>query len=480
MTKHTLNNDPYTNYYNEYAEKFIGFMRSNPTTYHTITHFKNVLEKNNFKWLPQNEPVKQLTPGLYYTSRSDQCLTAFVIGGNWKPGNGSCFVGSHCDALSVKLNPRGLKKDKVKGYELLGVAPYSGSLNKNWLNRDLGLAGAILVRDSASGKISRKLINSSTPIAFIPESEYTSDDTLYSKQSQMVPVVSYSNEVLQPTEDEMRSKFYKRHSLSLLRYISKLSETPISSIVDFDLDLVDVQPSSRGGLENEFIYLASLDDRLCAFDSIYGLIEFCQKFKGDDIEEYDGLTGVYLANNEETGSLTSTGAFGGFLVDNLKSIVCDKCGYQAEESIERLLKNTILLSSDVTHALNPNFKEVYLQGNFPLPNTGPSIKFDSNAHVLSDSLGKEFLDRVIRNVQGVKLQEFHIRNDSRSGGTIGPIMSDARRGLNGAKIIVDVGMPILSMHSIRSVMGYKDVGMGVRFFIEVFSRWKDVIEEMGV
>lgn len=201
-------------------------MKTNPTTYHTIIHFKSVLEKNNFQYLPQNKPIEDLSPGFYYTSRSDQCMIAFVIGGKWRPENGSCFVGSHCDALSVKLNPRGLLKKKVEGYELLGVAPYSGSLNKNWLNRDLGLAGAILVRDSNTGKISRKLVNSyPTPVAFIPESEYVSDDTQYNKQTKMVPVFSYTNEVLEPTEEEKRSKFYNFHSLSLLRYITQLSQT---------------------------------------------------------------------------------------------------------------------------------------------------------------------------------------------------------------------------------------------------------------
>ncbi|KAI5962042.1 LAP4 [Candida theae] len=480
MSQSATNNDPYSDYYEEYAAKFTKFMTFNPTTYHTIIHFKSVLENNNFQYLPQSKPIEQLSPGFYYTSRSDQCLVAFVRGAKWKPSKGTCFVGSHCDALSIKLNPRGSFREKIHGYELLGVAQYSGSLNKNWLNRDLGLAGAVLVRDSKTGKISRKLINSyPTPIAFIPASEYLGEDESYNRQTQMVPVCSYSSEDLVPTEEEKQSKFYKQHSLSLLRYVSKLSETPISSIVDFDLDLVDVQQSARGGLESEFIYSASLDDRLCAFDSVYGLVEFSQQIV--DIDNYDSLVGVYLANNEEIGSLTSTGAYGGFLTDNLKSIVCDNTSkLQTEESIQRLLKSTVFLSSDVTHALNPNFKDIYLKNNYPLPNVGPSVKFDSNAHVLSDSLGKEFLDRVIKNIQGVKLQEFHIRNDSRSGGTIGPIMSNSTRGLNGAKLIVDVGMPILSMHSIRSVMGYKDVGIGIRFFKEVFIKWKDIIEEMNI
>ena len=72
--------------------------------------------------------------------------------------------------MSVKINPRGLLRDNVNGYELLGVAPYSGSLNKLWLSRDLGLAGSVLVRDNDTGKISRKLIKSHPdPIAFIPQ-----------------------------------------------------------------------------------------------------------------------------------------------------------------------------------------------------------------------------------------------------------------------------------------------------------------------
>lgn len=468
--------DTFDNYYESYSEKYIEFMNNNPTTYHTISHFKSLLENNGFTFLPDNKPITDLSPGFYFTSKDDQCLVAFIIGGNWKPEKGSCFVGSHCDALSVKINPRGLLRDNVNGYELLGVAPYSGSLNKLWLSRDLGLAGSVLVKDNDTGKISRKLIKSHPdPIAFIPQSPevFPESPKEYNTQTEMVPICGYTTETLIPTDEEKKNKFYKRHSLSLLRYVSKLAEVPLASIVDLDLDLVDIQPSFRGGLDNEFIYLGSLDDRLCAFDSVYGLIEYSQRFYlNKDIETFDGLNGIYLANHEEIGSGSRTGAKGGFLIDVLKSIVSDKYKTHTPEAVANLTTNTIFLSSDVTHALNPNFKNVYLENNFPVPNTGPSIKFDSNFHVLSDSKGNEFLTRIIDDLPGIKLQHFHIRNDSRSGGTIGPIMSDSRRGINGAKLIIDVGLPILSMHSIRSIAGYKDVGIGIRFFKEVFSKWQ--------
>lgn len=477
----------FDDYYETYSSEYIKFMNSQPTTNHTITHFKSVLSNNGFSYLPDNKPIRDLGPGLYFTSKDDQCLIAFAIGGNWKPQNGSCFIGSHCDAITLKLNPRGLNREKVNGYELLGVAPYSGPFNNQWLNRDLGISGSVLIRDEKTGKISRKLINSTDPIAFIPQlaPHFGLGDKKYNPQTQMVPICGFSTseeeeeEELSATEEEKNSKFYKRHSLSLLRYITNLAKVPLSSILDFDLELMDVQPSHRGGLSNEFIYLSRLDDRLCAFSSVYGLIEFTQRFYLDkDIESYDGLTGIYLANNEEIGSGTRTGAKGGFLIDVLKSIVSDKVRYNTMESIANLTTNTVFLSTDVTHALNPNFKNIYLDKNFPLPNTGPSIKFDSNCHVLSDSLGNEFLTRIIDNLSGIKLQHFHIRNDSRSGGTIGPIMSDSLRGINGAKLIIDVGLPILSMHSIRGIAGYKDPGIGVRFFKEVFETWQKTINEM--
>ncbi|CAK9435283.1 uncharacterized protein LODBEIA_P57520 [Lodderomyces beijingensis] len=474
--------DPLASYYEAYADQFLDFINTNPTTYHVVSHFKSLLENNGFKSISQNKAIAELDAGFYYTCNGDQSLVAFVIGGKWSPGKGSCFVASHCDALSVKVNPRGSLKSRVDGYDLIGVAPYSGSLNSNWLNRDLGLAGSVLVQTPQG--VQRTLINSAPlPIAVIPSlaPHFGVDTAVYNKQTQAVPVFAHrSDDELVPTEEELGSKFFARHSLRLLRYICALAGVSLSSIVDFDLDLVDVQPSCRGGVNREFIFSGCLDDRLCAFDSIYGLIEYSQQFLLDkDISTSEALNGVYLANNEEVGSLTSTGACGGFLIDTLRSVVAARCReLPVSEAVAQLTTNTVLLSSDVTHALNPNFKEAYLENNFPLPNTGPSIKFDSNAHVLSDSLGKEFLTRIVADLDGVKLQQFHIRNDSRSGGTIGPIMSSSQRGVNGARMIIDVGLPILSMHSIRSIAGYKDVGMGVRFFKQVFCKWRTVAREM--
>jgi aminopeptidase I len=471
--------DYFDSYYEGYADQFMKFIDGNPTTYHVVDHMKCLLLNNGFLYLDAKHDLTVSKPGFYFTTRDDSSVVAFIVGGKWKPGNGSSVVGTHIDALTVKINPgTSLLKNK-DGFELLQVQPYSGSLNQLWLNRDLALAGAILVRED--GKIKRKLINSSPyPIGFIPVlAEHFGIEKSYNKQTEMVPIIGTSND-LEASPSEKSSPLFGKHPLSLLRYVSQLAQVDLKQIIQLDVELVDNQKASRGGLENEFIYSTSLDDRLCAFDSIYGLLEFSKKFyQLEDINSYDGLVGCYMANNEEIGSETRTGAQSGFLRQVMVSLVTSFGGKNVAEETSQLFTNSVILSSDVTHAFNPNFSDIYLENHHPLPNTGPVIKIDTNMHVLSDSLGHEFLQQIVDTyLPDLKLQLFHIRNDSRSGGTIGPILGNGRQNINGAKIVVDVGMPILSMHSIRSICGYKDIGMGVRFFKNVFSHWSSVIGEI--
>lgn len=454
--------------YIDIATQFMHFIDSCPTTYHVTQHIGELLRNHGFTYLHLKQDLRVTEPGAYYTQRDDLTLVAFIIGANWKSINGSCFVASHIDALSVKVNPANSITSDVDGYNLLNVQPYSGSLNSLWLNRDLGLAGALLVREN--GKIIRKLVKSPIPIGFIPIlAEHFGIERPYNKQTEMKPIVGASDPEV-PTNDEKNSPLFNKHPLALLRYISKLSQTAIPDILQIDLDLYDTQQASKGGLDGEFIYSTSLDDRLCAYASILGLLQSKEKI---DFDTYDGLIGCYLANHEEIGSRSRTGAYSGLLKEVMTSMVSSKTN--VAELSAQLFTNSIILSSDVTHAFNPNFKDIYLENHLPLLNTGPVVKIDSNMHVLSDSLSHIFLQQLIdQYLPDLKLQVFHIRNDSRSGGTIGPIMGSGTN-INGAKIVVDVGIPILSMHSIRSICGYKDVGIGARFYQTTFDNWSKVI-----
>ena len=123
------------------------------------------------------------------------------------------------------------------------------------------------------------------------------------------------------------------------------------------------------------------------------------------------------------------------------------------------------------HAINPNFAEKYLDNHAPRLNVGIVICTDSNGHLTTDSVATAILSRVCE-LSGVTPQRFQIRNDSRSGGTVGPMLSTAL-GVKAA----DAGMPQLSMHSIRATTGALDPGLGVRFFKGFLDRWEQVDAE---
>lgn len=457
--------------YDLHCSKYMEFTDQNPTTYHAVQHFSEILKLKNFKYVPETGPFDCLNEGgLFFTKRGGQAMVGFIVGGKWVPKNGVAGIGCHVDALTIKLKPISVK-DTVHGYDLLGVAPYSGSLNHLWLDRDLGIAGSVLIRHKSSKKLENKLISSGNhAICRIPSlaPHFGSASSIpYNKETQMVPVMGFGGQVTPATDDEKSSPLFGRHSLSLLRYIAKLAKCAVSEILLVDLDLYDVQPAARGGLLNEFMFAPRIDDRLCSYSAIQGLVEHSKTI---DLGDYDGFLIVLLANNEEIGSATRTGAKGKMLNSVIERVL-GAMNYNYLD-LPLVFANSVFLSADVTHALNPNFTEAYLQEHFPVPNKGLVVKLDANGHVMTDLKGLVLLNRIAQR-NDLTLQQFHIRNDKPSGGTIGPMLA-----VDTGSRVIDVGLAQLSMHSIRAAAGYKEPGIGVLTFESFFKCWRTVLNEM--
>ena len=107
----------------------------------------------------------------------------------------------------------------------------------------------------------------------------------------------------------------------------------------------------------------------------------------------------------------------------------------------------------------------------PKLNVGVTVEADSNGHMTTDSVSTAFLSEIAKRC-GSELQVFQIRNDSRSGGTVGPMLSTAM----GVRAI-DAGLPQLSMHSIRATTGALDPGLGTRLYRGFFEFWEEVDAE---
>lgn len=462
-------------YYDSHASTYINFTYKNPTIYHVVRHFSNKLETAGFSYLAEKESWDKLKPGKYYTYRNGSALVAFIVGPDWKPAKGVGVIGSHIDSLTVALKPNS-SKQSVDGYELLGVAPYAGTLNDVWWDRDLGIGGRLLVKDKKTGLVNPVLVDSTPhPVAKIPTLAPhfgTPSVGPFNKETQAVPVVGFSQkEDDEPTAKEKSAPLYGKHPLKLLRYISLLSGVALEDIVQWDLQLYDVQQGVRGGLNKEFVFAPRVDDRVCSYAAISALIE------ADALGSVapDAFSIVGLFDNEEIGSGTRQG-IKGQLIEAVVSRVLSSDYYKVDNVEVTLLEkvtyaNSIILSADVNHLLNPNFANVYLEHHKPIPNKGIVIALDPNGHMATDSTGLALVEELARQ-NGDELQYFQIRNDSRSGGTIGPSIS-----LQTGARTIDLGIPQLSMHLIRATLGAKDIGLGVKFFVGFFSNWRATYDQ---
>lgn len=424
-------------------------------------------------------------------TRNGSSIIAFTVGGGYKSGNGVAIVAGHVDALTARLKPVSNKRTTA-GYLQLGVAPYAGGLNTTWWDRDLGIGGRVLVKDS-KGKITSELVKLGWPSMYYPHTVANKKlipvvariPTLAphfgvgmlgqnNPETQAVPIIGLDDSEGSITEFENLTlggvgSFTATQPPKLVRAIAgELKISDYSSIVNWELELFDTQPAQTGGLDKEFIFGGRIDDKLCSWAALEGLLASAAA----GTSSADGIVKLFGGfDDEEIGSLLRQGAKGNFLPSVVERIAESFSKSSSANVLSQTYANSFLVSADVTHAVNPNFLGSYLEGHAPRLNVGLVVAADSNGHMTTDSVSTALLTRIAEKVES-KLQVFQIRNDSRSGGTVGPMLSSA----TGVRAI-DAGLPQLSMHSIRATTGSLDPGLGVKIFKGFFDNFEEVDKE---
>ena len=404
----------------KYTQPYLEFMTNNPTVFHAVDHLTTKLATAGYVYLSEREQWKIKPGGKYYTKRNGSAFIAFAVGKDYKPGNGVGIVAGHIDALTARLKPIPKLQTKA-GYVQLGVAPYAGGVNMTWWDRDLGIGGRVLVKNK-DGQIEEKLVKLDWPIARIPTLAPhfgAASQGPFNPETNMTPIIGLDNSDIsgkeQPSLKLPAGTFVAGQPERLVKTIAgQLGIEDYASIVNWELELFDIQPAQLGGLDKEFIFAGRIDDKLCCFAAIEGLLASSD----DDSPGIIKMVGCF--DDEEIGSYLRQGARSNFIpsvISRTCEALSDYCG---PNLINQTLANSFLVSSDVIHAVNPNFLYAYLENHSPRLNVGVAVSADPNGHMTTDSVSTALLSQIAEKC-GSKLQVFQIRNDSRSGGTIGPM-----------------------------------------------------------
>ncbi|KAI8322514.1 aspartyl aminopeptidase [Martensiomyces pterosporus] len=461
-------------YLQRQAEQLVDFVNKSPSPFHAVDVCRSWLKGAEFTELKekQNWDGAIKPNGKYFFTRNGSSIVAFAVGGQFRPGNGVSIVAAHTDSPCFKLKP--VSKKTSSGYLQVGVQVYGGALWHTWFDRDLSIAGRVMVKDN-SGGYDNRLISISDPILRIPSlaihlDRTVSDGFKYNKETHLTPVLATVSKALNgesasPDKDEASA--FLHHPI-LLRRIAKELGVDVADIADFDLCVYDTHQATIGGICNEFIYASRLDNLNSSYCAIEGLINSLSS--GSSLDEDTHVRMVALFDNEEVGSTSAYGANSALIESAIRRIQSSGCATAFEESIA----NSFLISSDVTHAIHPNYSEKHEDNHRPLLQKGPSIKYNANQRYATTAVTSTILKEIAKK-NGIPLQEFVVRNDSPCGSTIGPLLS-AKLGLR----TIDIGNPLLSMHSIREVCGTDDVGLSVKLFEHFFSEFAGLDAKVSV
>ncbi|RYP57421.1 hypothetical protein DL770_010679 [Monosporascus sp. CRB-9-2] len=484
------------------ALDFLDFVNSSPTPYHAVQSSIARLEKAGFTSIKERDNWSStLRPGgKYYMTRNGSTIVAFAIGSKWKPGNPIAMIGAHTDSPCLRIKP--VSKKSGVGFMQVGVETYGGGIWHSWFDRDLSIAGRVLVKDGR-GTFVQKLVKVDRPIIRIPTLAIHLDRSSEfnpNKETELFPIAGMVAAELNRTgkteatksdaEDSPEETFQPlknltdRHHPYIIEIIAQHAGVEVDDVVDFEMVLYDTQKSCLGGLNEEFIYSARLDNLNMTYCSVMGLIDSVNTTSLDDETSIRLIT---CFDHEEIGSTSAHGANSDLLpavVRRLSILAGGRRGDSGSDkswehissdpdidlttAFEQTMAVSFLVSADMAHSVHPNYVGKYESNHQPEMNKGTVIKINANQRYATNSPGIVLLQETARRAE-VPLQLFVVRNDSPCGSTIGPMLS-AKLGVR----TLDLGNPQLSMHSIRETGGTHDVDHAIKLFSSFLSTYSEI------
>jgi aspartyl aminopeptidase len=394
-------------------QDLLGFLNASPSPYHCA----QVAEARVGGEILHPEERWTLRPGHLYSVAHGGSFVAWRMGTLPPAEAGFRLVGAHTDSPNLRVKP---VADRVgHGCAQLGVEVYGGALLYTWLDRDLGLAGRVSLRDDRE-----VLLDCRRPILRIPSlaihlhREVNKKGLKVDAQKHLAPLWALGE------------------APCFRGFLGDALDADPADILAWDLMLVDTLPACVGGLRGEFLFAARLDNQAMCHAAVAALLQ---------APPCGATQVVCLYDHEEVGSGSSSGAAGAWLPHILRRVAGDE-----GDAFPRAIARSLQASADMAHALHPNYADMHEPEHRPLLNQGPVLKFNAQQRYATAARTAARFQECCEAV-GAPVQRFVVRSDLPCGSTIGPLAA-AQLGV----ATVDVGNPMLSMHSIREQAGTRD------------------------
>jgi aspartyl aminopeptidase len=413
------------------AEDLSAFIAASPSPYHAAQEaLVRLVARGGWQHVSEVEPWSAVERG---TIVRRGALVAW-----WWPHTAPAHaplrvIGAHTDSPNLRVKPR--PDTGRAGWRQLGVEVYGGPLLNSWLDRDLGLSGAVAVHDP--GGPTEVLWRTDEPVARVPQLAIHLDREIHEKglnldrQRHLAPVWG-----LGAVE---RGTFE--------RWLAEQVGAPPHEVLGWELMFHDLAPPAVLGADRSMLAAPRLDNLASCWAAVEALVAAAGTA--------DHPVVICLFDHEEVGSVSSSGAGGDLLPAVLERLVLARGG--TADDLQRSLAGSACASADMAHATHPSYVERHEPEHWIEAGGGPVLKINSQSRYATDARGAGIAAAAARQAD-VALQRYVNRTDLPCGSTIGPVTA-ARLGMT----TFDVGAPQLSMHSARELCAVADLDPYVRF-----------------
>lgn len=427
------------------VKRLSDFIRKAVSPYHTVEESRKLFEAAGFEEVSLDKEWKIKPNGKYYVLPFKTSLFAFTVpgadntSGSKKNGTASKTAGIHIAAAHTDfpcLHIKPVAEYEGRGYLRINTEVYGGPILNTWLDRPLSIAGRVLLKSDDIYAPREVMVDFKRPLLTIPNlaihyNREVNDGVKLTKQNDMLPLLGMLN-------DKLNKQSY------FIDMLAKEIREKKEDILDFDLYVYNAEEPTFIGLNKEMLSAPRLDNITSCLALVEGLTESVSGRSGKET----GLNIIALFDNEEIGSETKQGADSELLRVILKKIY--RSLGKDEISLDMDIRKGFLLSVDVAHALHPAKGDKYDPVNNMRMGEGVTLKLSANQRYTYDGVAVASLQQLC-DKYGIKYKKFVNNSDMPGGGTLGPIISSHL-----PMYTVDIGVPILAMHSARELMGASD------------------------